>query len=464
MGAGCYIFLTMTNGDQTRQVTGNRLSMRNTARLILLVSAIFLFSGVCFANDIYIAQSASGTGNGSSCANSRAASFFNSSGNWGAGAAQIGPGTVVHLCGAVSNLTFQGNGASGNPVIVDGTGATFAGDFTLSNRQYWTIRNVTWSVGSAGGFDISGGAFGLITGNQMDMGSGAMFLGQNNGLPHDIVISNNFIRNSASNSGADLIATEGAYNITIEGNYFENRATNNESHVDCIQTWQSGGGSAGPPHDITIRYNYFVMNTTSQNNKSFHMLEGLTGPVNIYGNVYVGQRGGSAANGINFNSNQSSMVANIYGNTMVQRAGGTNNLMNLKGSGHINVRNNVVYSTDAGNSLTGDGVSSGMVTRDHNLWFGPGSPSCTSTEICNRNPNFTNLAGNDFSLQTTSPAVGTGASLGAPYNRTPVQGAQWPNPMLGTRPGGAWDMGAFVNSSGTTTAPAPPTGLAVFVQ
>jgi len=446
MGAGCYIFLTMTNGDQTRQVTGKRLSMRNAARLILLVSAIFLFSGVCFANDIYIAQSASGTSNGSSCANARAASFFNSGSNWGNGTTQIGPGTVVHLCGNIaSGLTFQGDGVSGNPVIVDGTGATTSSGWT-AGRNFIVVQNVTWPDG--GGIFIPQGSSG---------GS----------LPHDIAIRNNSFRNQASNAAGDIVSTEGSYNVIIEGNYFENRATSNDNHDDCIQTWEKGGGSAGPPRDWTIRYNYFVMNTTASNNKSFHMLEGLTGSVNIYGNVYVGQRGGGAGNGINMNSNQSGMVANIYGNTVVQRAGGTNNLFNLKGNGQWTLRNNVVYSTDAGNALLGDAVGTSRMTRSNNLWFGSGSPSCNSTEICGRNPMFTNLgsgASGDFSLQSSSPAVGTGASLGAPYNRTPVQGAQWPNPMLGTRPGGAWDMGAFVNSSGTTTAPAPPTGLMVTVQ
>ena len=53
------------------------------------------------------------------------------------------PGTTVHLCGTItSNLSFQGNGTSGNPVVLDGTGATMSAYITTSS-QYWTIQNCT---------------------------------------------------------------------------------------------------------------------------------------------------------------------------------------------------------------------------------------------------------------------------------------------------------------------------------
>ena len=429
-------FLIMTNADQVRRPRGHRLSMRKALGLIRLVSMILLFGGICFANDIYIGQNASGSGNGSSCANARAASFFNSGGNWGSGATQIGPGTVVHLCGNItSGLTFQGDGTSGNPVIVDGTGATAGSGWTVG-RNYIVIQNVAWPNG--GGVFIGGGS-----------------------MPHDITIRNNSFRNEASNSDGDIIGTEGSYNVIIEGNYMENRATNNDNHDDLIQTWAAGGNASRAPHDWTIRYNYFVMNTTSENNKSYHMLEGLTGAVNIYGNVYVGLRGAGGANGVNMNSNDSAMVANIYGNTMVQKSGGPNNLWNLKGNGRWNLRNNITYSTNAANTLLGDAVGTSRMTRQNNLWYGSGSPSCVATEICGQNPQFRDYSGNDFGLQPGSPAVGTGANLGSAYLKSPAEGAQWPGPMIGTRSATSlWDLGAFVD----VNAPAPPTGLQVTVR
>src|SRR5271157_1591702 len=76
------------------------------------------------AGNIYVAQSASGSANGSTCANAYAYTFFNNGGNWGSGSSQIGPGTTVHLCGTITGsagatiLTFLGNGSNGNPITL----------------------------------------------------------------------------------------------------------------------------------------------------------------------------------------------------------------------------------------------------------------------------------------------------------------------------------------------------------
>lgn len=66
------------------------------------------------ASDVYLAQVAAGTADGSSCSNARAASYFNLGANWGTGLTQIGGGTVVHFCGSISIVwtppTSQGTG------------------------------------------------------------------------------------------------------------------------------------------------------------------------------------------------------------------------------------------------------------------------------------------------------------------------------------------------------------------
>lgn len=116
---------------------------------VLVLSA----GGVLQANDIYIAQSAAGAGNGSSCANAYAMTYFNTSTNWSSAASgtKIGPGSTVHLCGTFSAaagtsglLTVQGSGTSGSPVtIVAETGL-------LMQAPYWgvggaiTASGVSW--------------------------------------------------------------------------------------------------------------------------------------------------------------------------------------------------------------------------------------------------------------------------------------------------------------------------------
>ena len=88
-------------------------------------------------------------------------------------------------------------------------------------------------------------------------------------------------------------------------------------------------------------------------------------------------------------------------------------------------------------------------SRSFNLWFGSSIPSCSGVtgEICGQDPQFTNYSGNDFSLQSTSPAKDTGTNLGAgPAGQSFDFGispnASWPNPAKAQRIG-AWDRGAY---------------------
>src|SRR5579863_1276929 len=90
----------------------------------IAILALTLGCGAARANDIYIAQIAAGSLNGSSCANAFAYGFFNAAANWGAGSNQIGAGTTVHLCGTFTDslngtlLTAYGSGATGNPITI----------------------------------------------------------------------------------------------------------------------------------------------------------------------------------------------------------------------------------------------------------------------------------------------------------------------------------------------------------
>ncbi|HEX4310731.1 MAG TPA: hypothetical protein VHZ25_11940 [Acidobacteriaceae bacterium] len=115
-----------------------------------------------FANDIYIAQSGTGSANGSSCANAYAYSFFNSSGNWTSGtptAAQIGPGTTVHVCGTISvnanteALIFQKSGTAAAPI-------------TLYFESGAILQSPEWPPqGSGGAIDASNLNYIVINGN-----------------------------------------------------------------------------------------------------------------------------------------------------------------------------------------------------------------------------------------------------------------------------------------------------------
>lgn len=115
-------------GEQTRS---DQAWLGKIARAVgaLCVSGVLLLvlgSGMAKAQagNIYVAQNAAGSANGSSCANAYAYGFFSTAGNWGTGSNQIGPGTTVNICGTITDslngtlLTAHGSGASGNPVTI----------------------------------------------------------------------------------------------------------------------------------------------------------------------------------------------------------------------------------------------------------------------------------------------------------------------------------------------------------
>lgn len=114
------------------------------------------------ANDVYIAQAAAGSANGSSCANAFAYNYFNTKGNWTSSVAsgtQIGPGSTVHVCGTITvganseALVFQGSGVGGSPV-------------TLYFESGAKVASPEWPPqGSGGAIDTSNQNYVVINGN-----------------------------------------------------------------------------------------------------------------------------------------------------------------------------------------------------------------------------------------------------------------------------------------------------------
>ena len=95
-------------------------------RLTLVCLLLVMSCCLAHANNIYIAQNATGTSDGTSCASAHPYTFFNNAANWGTGTDKIRPGTTVHLCGVITTfngisydyLTFQGSGTSGAPITL----------------------------------------------------------------------------------------------------------------------------------------------------------------------------------------------------------------------------------------------------------------------------------------------------------------------------------------------------------
>jgi hypothetical protein len=111
----------------SRKIKGISARQRGLILVVCLFSVLgsyFLISSHADSiTSVFISQNGGiVTGDGTACDNAGStdsASFFNTSGNWGTGSSQIGPGTTVNLCGTITtSLKFNGSGSSGNPITL----------------------------------------------------------------------------------------------------------------------------------------------------------------------------------------------------------------------------------------------------------------------------------------------------------------------------------------------------------
>jgi hypothetical protein len=132
--------------NQNSKVYNSKMAVDRVVRLLLFSVAAIIFHGLAAtsvsaqASDIYITPD--GAGNGICTSNTHPPSWFNNSGNWGTGGSQIGPGTIVHLCGTFTGaagsglLSAQGNGTSSAPItILFETGANLTSPAWVGNEN-----------------------------------------------------------------------------------------------------------------------------------------------------------------------------------------------------------------------------------------------------------------------------------------------------------------------------------------
>ncbi len=166
--------------------------------LLFSIGFIFAAAGVSAAKDIYVAQTAQGGGTGANCSNALAYTYFNSAGNWGAGASQIGPGTTVHICGTISlpagatAFTFQGSGSSGSPVTLYFESGASLTSPNFNSSSGAIIVGSSWAV-------VDGGTNGSIQNSLTGTSGGACPGGT-----------------CSYNSSGEFIYVNGASNVTIQ--------------------------------------------------------------------------------------------------------------------------------------------------------------------------------------------------------------------------------------------------------
>lgn len=225
------------------------------SKLVLVAFAMVLTPVASRASmtAVYVGQTAAGAGNGTSCANEYAVSFFNSSGNWGSGSTQIGPGTTVYVCGTITTaLTVQGNGASGNPVLIQWeSGASVQVCSTTGAVQIEGNSYITLDLGAnTTAVECPNNGIGLSTAQDSVIAIGSGGNGWNNVEIRDGTVGPVFVYSGGTDSGFNTICINGA-------NGANNTYIHNVAISGCAE-----GIEIDPTANSTDQFSYMTVDTT----------------------------------------------------------------------------------------------------------------------------------------------------------------------------------------------------------
>jgi len=223
-------------------IEAQRMQCLSVLIACLVMAAVWLLfpsTAAAAASDIYLAQNSTGAANGADCTDALVYSFFNNASNWGGGSNQIGPGTTVHICGAITGTTsfrpfvFQGSGTSGHPVtLLFESGASIQASYCSSTGCI--------NVNGQSNIVINGGTNGYVESTLNGTSGGACLGGpcayqqlaygvyltscvnctvENLGM-YDMYVRTSTSDESAAGDGVDVFnqGVSGASNLTITGN------------------------------------------------------------------------------------------------------------------------------------------------------------------------------------------------------------------------------------------------------
>ncbi len=223
--------------------------------------------------DVYVAQASTGSGGGSSCANAKPATFFNTPSNWGP-SRPIAPGKVVGLCGTItSTLAAQGSGAAGSPVTI-----LFLRGAKISQPACGpclSLRNRSFLA-------VDGGANGIIEGtnNGTNLGLRSASTGITASSCDNCEVKNLTIRNIYVHSGRDDEIDQTLVRaIVFTGDNFSFH--DNDVHD---AGWAIGFGNNGDSNNRV--YNNDIYNVDHGIVPSFGSAGGSAGPFYVYGNHF----------------------------------------------------------------------------------------------------------------------------------------------------------------------------------
>lgn len=336
----------------------------------LLFAALFVTISASFsaaaASNIYIAQNAAGGNTGGDCADAHATGWFNTSGNWGPSAAQIGPGTTVHLCGtfnapagASGYLAFQGSGNSVSPITL-----LFEGGAVLT-APYWGGNGAIFANGLNyividGGTNgtVQATANGTVLANQAN--TYAVYLQSvSNSEVKNLTISNIYVHtaNPSDEGGQNSVGLQWSYgsNVTIDHNtchdvrsciIYSYQGSSTSSNIDISSNtvynvnWGIivGDGNSGAVLNAPVTVHDNVVHDFARwdDNANYNHHDGVycfsthpTSSLNacsVYNNYIYGDPGTHTNTFIFFSENDSGMACSglrAFNNLLVNGAGST---------------------------------------------------------------------------------------------------------------------------------------------
>ncbi len=395
-------------------------------------------------------------------------------------------------------------GPNGELPIIDGNGAT-----TRSALNYWNQERSVIKIGGANNppdtlpqyitlenLDIKSArppyTFTAANGTTQTYSTSASSIYIEKG--ENITIRNCIIRDSGNGffvASSDALASR---NILVEGNYIydngiEGSIFQHNNYTAAIgitfQYNRFGALRANCPGNnlkdrsagLVVRYNWI-----EGGNRQLDLVEGEDSSLIrndpryretfVYGNVLIepdaaGNRqvthyGGDGATTANYRKG----MLYFYNNTLVSTRTDRTTLMRLSTNDEVcDFRNNIVYATAAGNTVSLVD-SSGVLNMSHN-WFKAGYVQTfgtlagvindNGTSVLGSSPGFVNEAGQDYNLASASNCINAGTTLHSNIATVNFVIRQYVKHQSSqSRPtSGALDIGAYERQSATPPPPSP---------
>lgn len=373
-----------------------------TPRNLLIVAvSVLAFAPLMFSSATNVYITPAGTSQGACTSNPQTPAWFNNAANWGSGSSQIGAGTTVTICGTftgtagATELTFQGGGTSGSPVIL-----LFDTNAVLT-APYWSGTNGAINVNGQSYVTINGGSNGIIedtaNGTQLTYQTGSYGIELGNAT--NVEIKNLTIENlyQRTGTGDEVDATTiraidwgtgSANTITIDNNTIHDGGWLLLGNGDNIiigpnnNLYNADHDYAGAPVHVTIYGNHFhdwgIWDSTSDayHHDGIHCFAEVgTGNTQLI-SVYNNQFDGSTTAGIDGAVGMNEFVFLESSSTSCLVSGGTayifNNVMignvsmpaffNLTAVGSGQTGSIVANNTMLNNQPSGTGIDENLQT------------------------------------------------------------------------------------------------------